>query len=179
MKKTAAAFAVCGILLWCGWGYCAQEQRDAVPPAAAQRSSLSARAAGMICRGLSKSFIAASDIEKMKKDAARKIAAMDTGRYRRYYADIYEHTEGWEYLARAYNVRKDMPKDEALAIIRRLDKEKLYTLIATLPDDVVVRAYRRYTRLFGVQGEKTGDRRSMSAVINGMIVHVREKYCGQ
>ena len=154
-----------------------------MPPAAdvpqpAAPSSFKAHLAGTIFRSLAKAFVAVADIEKLKRDTMHKIEAMDKNAYRRYYADIYEHTSGWGYLAEHFSVRKDMPKGELLTQIKNLDKNKLFSLVDSIPDEVIVRAYRRYARSYASQEKNPNEQASMIRIINGMIEHFRRKYCG-
>ncbi len=97
-------------------------------------------------KGLAKSFLLVSDIEKIKKSNTDKLKKMNESKFRTRYAEIYRVIDAGlpEPLKASYNLRGVLPKEEAISIIESLDKKKINQIINALPDQLIAGYFKEY-----------------------------------
>lgn len=94
---------------------------------------------------LAKSFVAVTDIDKLKEENIRKINKMDNDKFNKRYAKAYEVIKALPADIRvAYGIKEGMNKEAATGTIKLLNKDKIYKIIDTIPDKFIADQFRVY-----------------------------------
>ena len=100
---------------------------------------------GSIFKELAKAYVAVTDINKLKKDNIDKLNKMDTEKFQRRYAKVYEVIKDLPPdLKVSYGVAEHMTKEQIIKNIESFDKKKINEAIDYIPDTIVVKQFRKY-----------------------------------
>ncbi len=88
---------------------------------------------------LAKTYIAASDLEKLKRNTLAILEGLDTESFREKYPRTLQIVEESPVLAKQFGLRPDMSVAQARSFVRSLNKKKVSMLIDAVPDTVVAR----------------------------------------
>lgn len=96
------------------------------------------RIIGGAFKGLAKAYVATANIDKLKANNVRKIEIMKEERFRKRCAEVYAFAKEVPLKIRLkYGFTAQTTKAEAIRIIEKLDKPKLYEIIDNVPDPVI------------------------------------------
>ena len=100
---------------------------------------------GSIFKSLAKAFVAVTDINKLKKDNIDKLNKMDTDKFRRRYAKVFEVIKDLPpELKSKYGVTVHMTKEQTIKNIESFDKETINETIDSIPDTIIVKQFKKY-----------------------------------
>ena len=127
-------------------------------------------------RVLAKGFVAATDLEKLKKGMIARIEKMDDAYFNARYLDIYEHVYEQPAFTKAYGLHAGLTKSEAIAQISTFDKPKAYSLIDAVPDIVITNEFKRYVWKKSETMPKGSSPDSFVQLMTRMINDFKHKY---
>ena len=136
-------------------------------------------AVAFMFRMLAKGVIATTNAEVLKERIVDKISKMDEEKFRLFYLDFYEEVSGSEIFTAKYGFTEDMTKEQAIGMARSLDKSKLYDMIDSLPDQLIVSEFKRYISKNNKQPPKSDNVSYTMQSLNQMIESVKGKYIGR
>lgn len=99
---------------------------------------------GSTFKTLAKAFIAAADIEKIKKNNAEKLKKMDEARFRKRYEKVYNIIKDCASLTEGYGLGKDLTKQQAIDKINSLDKKKACKIVDSIPNLLIANQFKLY-----------------------------------
>lgn len=112
---------------------------------ARQNVSVEDRIIGSTFKTLAKAFVAASDINRLKKDNIYKLSKMDNTKFQKRYAKVYPVIKELpEQLRMSYGISEYLGREEAIKDIESLDKLRLYEIIDAIPDTVIAAQFRQH-----------------------------------
>lgn len=123
---------------------------------AAQKINAVDKIVGSTFKTLAKAFVAASDINALKKNNIAKINKMTEEKFRKRYDKVYAVLKGFpDKLKADYGINQAMTKEQAIKSIELLDKDKAYTAIDFIPDEIIAAEFKRYLVVKGGQIQKS------------------------
>jgi len=112
---------------------------------AQEKVSVEDKAVGSIFKGLAKTYVTVTDINKLKKNNIDELNKMDAERFQKRYAGIYAVIKDWPpALKNKYKVTADMTKDQAIKNIESVNKEKICEMIDSTPDTIIAKRFKKY-----------------------------------
>ena len=104
----------------------------------AEKVTVQERVVGGTFKAMAKAYIATADINKLKEKNIKRIEIMREDWFDQKYAEVYKVIKDLPPgLKEEYRVTAGMPKSRAIAIIRSLDKKKIYAIIDQVPDPMI------------------------------------------
>lgn len=98
-------------------------------------------------KALAKTFVASVDINRVKLENIEKIRKMDEIKYKKRYAKAYLVLKDLPpELKRAYAIKEEMPKWQAIRNIYSLDKKTIYKIVDLAPDILIAAQFHEYLR---------------------------------
>ena len=100
---------------------------------------------GSIFKNLAKAFIAATDINKLKKDNIDKLNKMDANKFRRRYAKVFEVIKDLPPDFKiSYGVSEQMAKEQLIKDIESFDRRRMNEAIDSIPETIIVKQFKKY-----------------------------------
>lgn len=110
---------------------------------AADKEPLSDRLIAAAFKSLARGFTAVADLEKLKQANIKRLEKMAEAKFQRQYAKVYPLLNQLPAEIKAeYAVKENMPKGQAIANVKALNKEKVYRLIDAVPDGLIAQQFR-------------------------------------
>jgi hypothetical protein len=138
--------------------------------------TVTTRIVGSLFRTTARTYIATSNIEELKNHAIDKINSMDDVSFHALYIDFYEDIYDYNSLIINYDLDEDINKNEAIGIIRSMDKKKLYDIIDDTPDHIIVRVLEKHNRNNKVLKNKINPIEQIVGSIQRMLNMAKNKY---
>lgn len=128
---------------------------------------------------LAKAYISTADIEVLKKENINKINKMDEEGFHWLYLDFYEHISKVSFINVNYGLNEDISKEEAVSKIKLLDKQKLYAIIDSLPNEIIISEFKRYLSNNNRQVPQIDSVSQVRQSLGQMIESIKNKYIGK
>ena len=126
------------ILLFCA-GLCVQQ-----PAFPEQKVNLDDKLISATFKSLAKTFVAVTDIDKLKKNNIKKLNKMSDVKFKKQQAKAYPVLKELPLaLKDEYGVQEEMSKAQVIKNIESLDKKKMYAIIDSVPDAVISRLFKQ------------------------------------
>lgn len=109
-----------------------------------QKPKLEDKVIGLTFKGLSKAFIAAMDLDKLKKSNIQKIADMPEEKLKIKYAKVYEALKECPALTDTYGITQNLNRGEIIKKIELLDKKQMYEIVDLVPDEFIASQFKQY-----------------------------------
>jgi hypothetical protein len=124
---------------------------------AEQKVSAQDQMIGSTFKTLAKTFIATSDINVLKYDSIAKLSVMSEEKFQKRYAEVYPSLKRLpEHVKKEYAVSARMTRAQAIRDIRSLNRNKIYALIDSVPNEVIAAEFRRHLAKQGGEAPKGG-----------------------
>jgi len=112
---------------------------------AQEKVSIEEQIIGSTFKTLAKAYVAIVDINKLKKSNIDKLNNMDEEKFQRRYIKVYEVIKDLPFPVKVnYRITEHMTREEVIRNIRLLNKEKIYTIIDSLPDAFIANHFKQY-----------------------------------
>ncbi|PIU83702.1 MAG: hypothetical protein COS68_02655 [Elusimicrobia bacterium CG06_land_8_20_14_3_00_38_11] len=119
---------------------------------------------GFTFKTLSKSYLAAADINKLKKNGINKLLKMSDEKFRKRYAEVYAVIKDLPPPVRTkYGLTEKMTKKQAIKSLAGLDKKQIYEIINAVPNSVIAERFRE-----AVAGDKGSKPSGITDQISGL-----------
>jgi len=103
------------------------------------------RIIGSTFKTLAKAFVLAVDINKLKKNNINKLNKMSEEKFSKRYAKAYAIIKDLPpKLKESYGITEAMTKETAIRNTESLDKNKIYEIIDSIPDEVIAKQFKQY-----------------------------------
>jgi len=111
---------------------------------AADKISLQDRAISSTFKNLAKGYVAVVNMDKFKESNMLRINKLSPDSYKREYARVYEVIKELPPdLKIKYGISQEMPREQLIADIASFDKNKIYKLIDSIPDTIIVGEFKK------------------------------------
>ncbi|MEW6555961.1 MAG: hypothetical protein AB1349_01245 [Elusimicrobiota bacterium] len=139
-----------------------------------QEISMEDKMIGYTLKTLAKSYLAATDINKLKKNSIDKLIKIDNVKFQKQYAKVYEDLKNLpEPIKAKYEITAKMTRKQAMRLIARMNKKKLYEIIDAIPHKVI--ADRVKQSITGKKEEKGSTTKQLKDVWNKAVKELEEK----
>lgn len=128
---------------------------------------------------LAKAYVSTMDIEALKKENIDSINKMDEESFHLFYLDFYEHISKVSFININYGLNEDISKEEAVSKIKSLDKQKLYAIIDSLPNEIIISEFKRYLSNNNKQAPQIDNASQVRQSLGQMIESIKNKYIGK
>jgi len=128
---------------------------------------------------LAKAYVSTTDIEVLKKEKIDRINKMDEESFHWFYLDFYEHISKSSFININYELNEDISKEEAVSKIKSLDKQKLYAIIDSLPNEIIISEFKRYLSKNNKQVPQIDSVSQVRQSLSQMIESIKNKYTGK
>ncbi len=108
-------------------------------PAGVRAQTLQERLISSTFKTLAKTYVSASDMEKLKKNTLESMAGLDTGEFRAKYPRTLQLIGESPALAKQFGLRPDMSVEQARSFVRSMNKKKACMVIDAAADGAVAR----------------------------------------
>ncbi|HAJ56601.1 MAG TPA: hypothetical protein DCL35_02400 [Candidatus Omnitrophica bacterium] len=97
---------------------------------------------GTTFRGLARSFVAMTDINKLRESNIAKLEKMSDDKFSKKYTKVYAILKDLpEDVKHRYAITPAMTREQAIANMKNLDKKQTYKLIDVVPNMVIANAF--------------------------------------
>ncbi|MBU1912038.1 MAG: hypothetical protein KKB22_00690 [Candidatus Omnitrophica bacterium] len=128
---------------------------------------------------LAKAYVSTTDIEILKKENIDRINKMDEESFHWFYLDFYEHISKVSFININYGLNEDISKEGAVSKIKSLDKQKLYAIIDSLPNEIIIGEFKRYLSNNNKQVPQINSVSQVRQSLGQMIESIKNKYIGK
>ena len=98
--------------------------------ASARAQTAQDRLISVTFKTLAKTYIATTDFNALKNNTITRLQQLDTDSFHEKYPNTLKLIDDAPVLTKQFGLRSDMPRDQAVAFIRSLDKKKASALIS-------------------------------------------------
>ena len=100
---------------------------------------------GITFKTMAKSYIAVSDINKLKKNGIDKLIKISDEKFKKQYAEVYPSlVELPQPIKTKYGFSEKMTKKQAIKSLASLDKKQVYEIIESVPNSAIAEQFNRY-----------------------------------
>lgn len=111
---------------------------------AQEKTGLDEKIIGMAFRTVMRVFVAASDMDQLKRNNVVKVKAMDDHDFAAKRARVYDLTKDLpENIKKDYVISPDINREQVVMDIEKLDKKRAYQIIDALSDKALTRMFRK------------------------------------
>ncbi|MBI5873615.1 MAG: hypothetical protein HZB36_05675 [Candidatus Omnitrophica bacterium] len=97
---------------------------------------------GTTFRGLARTFVAVTDIDKLRDRNVAKLEKMSDDKFSKKYANVYDILKDLpEDVKQQYAITPAMTRQQAIANMKNLNKKETYKLIDAVPNMVIANAF--------------------------------------
>lgn len=97
---------------------------------------------GSTFRGLARTFVAMTDINKLRDNSITKVEKMSDGKFNKKYAKAYDILKDLpEDIKLQYAITEQMTRQQAIANMKNLNKKEMYKLINAIPNNLIANAF--------------------------------------
>lgn len=137
---------------------------------AQEQVNLGDKIIGSTFKNLAKTFIASADINALKQNNINRLESMDEEKFNRHYAEAYEIIKNLPgELKYQYGISGNLSKQEAIELIRSVDKKSLYEMIDAVPDKTIALEFKQYLDQEKVRIQKSNIAQEISKFWNNVV----------
>lgn len=137
-----------------------------VIPSTSHATTLREFLVGGTIKTMARVFVKTSNLTRLKTKYIKQIATMKDDKFRRNYSKFYVvYTQLPPDLKESYSFRENATKTEIIAIIERVNKKDLFTIINKVPSEFIVAQTRYYSQPKDKQQEPVDEKRLWKRII--------------
>lgn len=103
-----------------------------------------ARIVGPAFKTLAKAYVATANLKEVRSKSAARVQSMREDHFRKRYAQVYAVLNKLPVkMLMKYGVTQSLGKEQAVAVIRGLEKKDLYEIVDAVPDEVIAQEFRK------------------------------------
>jgi hypothetical protein len=120
---------------------------------AAGEPGVEAKIVGPAFKTLAKAYVATANLKEVRSKSVARVESMREDHFRKRYAQVYAVLNKLPVkLLIKYGVTQSLSKDQAVVLIRGLEKKDLYEIVDAVPDEVIAQEFRKTFENDDLQG---------------------------